>query len=186
MSHLKHIGPRWSLFLDRDGVINQRIPDGYVRYPSEFVFLSGVPESIAILASIFGKIVVVTNQQGIGKGLMTEKQLHAVHEKMIAGIREAGGRIDGIFFCPDLASQSGNCRKPAIFLAEEAKKRFPEIDFHQSIMVGDTESDMRFGKKAGMVTVLIGGEPVSAAWVDFRFPHLPAFAQYLQKIIEPS
>jgi histidinol-phosphate phosphatase family protein len=186
MAFPENIDQSWSLFLDRDGVINQRIPGGYALRPDDFVFLPGVPESIALLGSLFGKVVVVTNQQGIGKGLMTEKQLQAVHEKMMDGIRQAGGRIDAVFFCPDLSSKPDNCRKPSPFLALEAQKRFPEIDFAKSIMVGDTESDMRFGRNAGMVTALIGDEPVFPQWVDGHFADLPAFAKYIQKIIQSS
>ncbi len=171
----------WSLFLDRDGVINERIFGGYVQHPDDFVFLPGVPGALAVLSDYFGKIVVVTNQQGIGKGLMNVEALEAVHRKMLRGVTKAGGRIDAVFFCPDLESAGGNCRKPSPFMAFEARKQFPEIDFSKSIMVGDAATDMVFGRNAGMFTVLLGPEPVPHNLVDLRLPGLPAFAQEIQK-----
>jgi D-glycero-D-manno-heptose 1,7-bisphosphate phosphatase len=170
------IDKNWTLFLDRDGVINRRIFGGYVTHPEEFVFLPGVPENLAVLSRVFGKIIVVTNQQGIGKGLMDEKQLEAVHQKMRKGVEKAGGRIDAVFFCPDLAEKPDNCRKPSPFLALEARKRFPEIDFHKSIMVGDAVSDMVFGKQTGMFTVWVGAEDAPPDVSDFKFTDLPSFA----------
>ncbi len=178
---LKNIDKSWTLFLDRDGVINKRIDGGYVQHWETFEFLPGVPESLAIFSRIFGRIIVITNQQGIAKGIMNEKQLQSVHRKMIADVEKAGGKIDAIFHCPDMASKSGNCRKPSVFMALKAQKRFPEIDFSKSIMVGDTESDMAFGKNAGMFTVLVGAEMVSPEVVDFKTRDMSSLAAYFNK-----
>ena len=145
-----------SLFIDRDGVINRRIFNGYVSSVKEFEFLPGVLESFAVFNNFFNRIIVVTNQQGIGKGLMTENDLQKIHSFMIKEIEKQGGRIDGIYFCPDLADKPDNCRKPSTFLARQAKNDFPEIDFTKTIMVGDSESDILFGKNAGMKTAFIG------------------------------
>ncbi len=180
----ENINKSWSLFLDRDGVINRRIAGGYVRLPEEFIFLPRVPESLAVFGRIFGRIVIVTNQQGIGKGLMDEKQLEAVHQKMLKGLEKAGGRIDAVFYCPDLADKPDTCRKPSSFLAMEAKKQFPEIDFRKSIMVGDTETDMIFGRNAGMVTVLVGDGTVPQEMVDFKVRDLFSFALLIKKNVE--
>ncbi len=177
---LKNIDKNWTLFLDRDGVINQRIVGGYVQHPDAFELLPGVPESLAFFSSVFGRIIVVTNQQGIGKGLMTEKQLETVHRKMLTKVAQAGGRIDAAFYCPDLASKPANCRKPSPFLALEARKQFPEIDFQKSIMVGDAKSDMDFGKQAGMFTVLVGKENVPGDLIDFKTADLASFAILLK------
>src|SRR5690606_17999981 len=92
----------WTLFLDRDGVINERIPGAYVEHPAQFVFTDKCLEAMAIFKKIFKRIVVVTNQQGIGKGGMSERQLQKVHNAMRSAVERAGGRIDGIYFCPDL------------------------------------------------------------------------------------
>ena len=77
------INKDWTLFLDRDGVINKKIENNYVRNWSQFEFIEGVIEALKILRNIFGKIIIVTNQRGIGKGLMTENDLYKIHENMI-------------------------------------------------------------------------------------------------------
>jgi len=177
----KNINKSWTLFLDRDGVINKRIDGGYVQHWETFEFLPGVLESLAIFSRIFGRIIVITNQQGIAKGIMNEKQLLSIHRKMMADVEKAGGKIDAIFHCPDIASKSGNCRKPSAFMALKAQKRFPEIDFSKSIMVGDTESDMAFGKNAGMFTVLVGAEMVSPKVVDFKIRELSSLIAFFKK-----
>lgn len=177
-----------TLFLDRDGVINQRLPGAYVRHWDEFTFLPGVLPAIALLRRYFDRIVVVTNQQGIGKHLMTDAELHAVHQKMLQEIKKAGGHLDGIYFCPDLKSKPDNCRKPAPAMAIQAQRDYPAISFSQSVMVGDSASDMAFGRQLGMQTVLIetNGEEIikltkTPDWVDQRFPSLWAFAKNVER-----
>ena len=140
----------WTLFLDRDGVINKRIPGQYVRLWEEFEFLPGVLEALSLFQSIFGRIVIVTNQQGIGKDLMTEADLEAVHRQMLQEIHATGGRIDGVYHCPDLAYENSFCRKPNPGMAYQAKKDFPEIDFKRSLMAGNSLSDIQFGCRLGM------------------------------------
>lgn len=151
------IDKSWTLFLDRDGVVNHKLPDDYVKKIEEFQFLPFSEEAIAELNQIFGFTILVTNQQGIGKGLMKVEDLCSVHDFMVQGIKKAGGKIDRIFFCPDLASENTHNRKPEIGMALQAKKEFPQIDFNKSLMVGDSLSDMQFGRKAGMRTVLVSG-----------------------------
>ena len=177
----KNIDKSWTLFLDRDGVINKRICGGYVQHWNAFEFLPGVPESLAFFSRIFGRVIVITNQQGIAKGIMNEAQLEAVHREMFAEVKKAGGKIDAVFHCPDMASKPDNCRKPSPFLALKAQKQFPQIDFSKSIMVGDAESDMTFGKNAGMFTVLVGNEMVSPEVVDFKTRDLSSLAAYFKK-----
>ena len=145
----------WTLFLDRDGVINHRIPGAYVRHWDEFEFMEDVPAAIASFSKIFGRIVVVTNQQGIGKGLMTAEQLVALHDKMYREIMKVGGRIDAVYFCPKLATENPICRKPETGMAYQAQRNFPEINFKKSVMVGDSLSDMGFGSKVGMWNILV-------------------------------
>jgi len=177
-----------TLFLDRDGVINDRLPGAYVRSWEEFAFLPGVLSAIALLRQYYDRIVIVTNQQGIGKKLMTEDDLHRVHQAMLAAIEKAGGRIDAVYFCPDLRSKPQNCRKPAPAMALQAQNDAPEIDFTRSTMVGDSASDMAFGRQLGMATVLIetnGDEIIKLAkhpeWVDQRYPSLWAFAKNVER-----
>lgn len=149
----------WSLFLDRDGVINRRRVDDYVKNWEEFIFLPGVLEAIALFSQKFQYIFIVTNQQGIGKGLMTEADLEMVHKKMQAEIEKAGGRIDAIYFCPSLASKNDPLRKPNPGMAYKAQKEFPKVDFKKSLMIGDSVSDMEFAINAGMHRIFIGNLP---------------------------
>ena len=148
-----------AIFLDRDGVINRRIPGDYVRDSSEFVFLDGVPEAICWLNQHFDRVFVATNQQGIGKGRMTIADLERVHNYMVSVLESRGARLDKIYYCPDLAHQQPNCRKPHPAMALQAAKDFPEIDLQQSWMVGDSLSDLQFGWNAGMQTALIATNP---------------------------
>lgn len=150
------IDSSWTLFLDRDGVINKRIVDDYVKHYDEFEFLDGVLEALKLLNPVFDRIVVVTNQQGIGKGVMTERDLLAIHEHMLAKVFTEGGRIDAVFHCSELAENDPQCRKPNTGMAFEAIDRFPEIDFQKSLMIGDSDSDMIFGERMGMQCVFIG------------------------------
>jgi histidinol-phosphate phosphatase family protein len=154
-----NVNTDWTLFLDRDGVINFRLPGKYVSDIDQFSFLENVPEAIAKYSNIFGRIIVVTNQQGIGKGLMTEAQLKVVHHYMKSEIENAGGRIDAIYFCPDLRESNSITRKPAPGMALQAKKDFPEINFEKSIIAGDSLSDMVFGFDLAMKTVFVETNP---------------------------
>jgi histidinol-phosphate phosphatase family protein len=177
------IDKSWTLFLDRDGVINHRIIDDYVKSPAEFEFLPNALNAIKICKEFFGKIIIVTNQQGIGKGLMTTQQLEKVHEKMLNGIAEVGGRIDQIYFCPELADSNHPDRKPEIGMAIKAQKDFPEIDFSKSVMVGDSISDMEFGRKAGMVNVLIASNDthIDKTLINHSYESLFHFSKTITK-----
>lgn len=172
-----NIDQSWALFLDRDGVINRRIVDDYVKKWEEFEFLEGVLEALKIFSEKFGRIVVVTNQQGIGKGLMRKEDLDLIHGNMHYEVSFFKGRIDKVYYSPFLASENHHTRKPSIGMALEAKKDFPEIDFSKSIMVGDSGSDVEFGKNAGMKTVYIGENNKYQA--DYLFSSLADFANSL-------
>ena len=145
----------WTLFLDRDGVINRRLPGAYVQSWEAFHWLPGALEAIAGLTQNVGRAFVVTNQQGIGKGLMTVASLELIHGAMLREIAAAGGRIDAVYYCPDLSSAEPNCRKPRPAMALQARNEFPDVDFQRSVMVGDSLSDMQFGQALGMFNVLI-------------------------------
>lgn len=149
------IDKTWTLFLDRDGVINHRKIGGYILSTEEFQFLPNVPEAIATLNKFFHRTIVVTNQQGIGKGLMTERNLFEIHSYMMDEIFKVGGKIDKCYFAPNLKGAQDDMRKPNVAMGELAKMEFPEIDFKHSVMVGDTDSDILFGKNLGMKTVRI-------------------------------
>lgn len=165
--------------MDRDGVINKRLENDYVKTLEEFEFLEGVPEAVKILSELFGKVIVVTNQQGIGKGIYSENDLNIIHHYMADEIEKHGGRFDKVYFSPHLAANNHPWRKPGIGMALQAKTDIPSIDFTKSIMVGDSMSDMEFGRKAGMSTVFISSEHVSDPQIDQCFSSLAEFAAAL-------
>jgi histidinol-phosphate phosphatase family protein len=175
LQHLK-IDRTWTLFLDRDGVINRRIVDDYVKTWDQFEFLPGVLDSMKPFHQVFGRIIVVSNQQGVGKGLMTDKDVQAIHQQMVQEINHAGGQIDAVYYAPHLKSDRSFMRKPNVGMALKARKQFPDIRFNHSLMAGDSLSDMIFGKRAGMKTVLISPNLEMAKshprQIDYLFPDL--------------
>lgn len=177
------IDSNWSLFLDRDGVINKRIIGDYIKRWEEFEFLPGALEAIQQFYELFGKLFIVTNQQGIGKGLMLETDLDHIHEKMMHEIRQHGGNINKIYYSPYKAEENSVFRKPNIGLARKAKIDFPIIEFDKSIIAGDSISDMQFGKNAGMITVFINSDEETIEenkeFIDYIFPDLISFANFL-------
>jgi len=172
-----HVDRSWTLFLDRDGVINHRLIGDYVKHREEFELLDGVADSIARANQLFGRVVVVTNQQGIGKKIMTERNLSEIHAYCDELLKQANARIDGYYFAPGLAADTNVLRKPNSGMAQLAKAEFPEIDFDKSVMVGDSNSDIEFGKRLGMKTVFIGGDQHESA--DFTFEKLKLFIDTL-------
>jgi len=173
----------WTLFLDRDGVINKKLPDNYVKSWEEFEFLPHVKESLALMRTFFGRVIIISNQQGIGKGIMDEADLNDIHRKMCDEIALYGGFIDRIYFCPDLAERNSQNRKPAKGMALQAKKDFPDIEFHHAVMVGDALSDMEFAAKLGMVAVYIGDDKQiiqnNKHKIDYVFNNLKEFSDFI-------
>ena len=147
-------GKGWTLFLDRDGVINKELPDDYVKNWSEFEWEPKAKEAISILSNHFDKIFIITNQRGVGIGVMTENDLLSIHSKMVSEINEAGGRIEKIYYCTDADRNSPN-RKPNCGMGLQAKADYPEINFNKTVMVGNTLHDMQFGRSLGTRTVFI-------------------------------
>ena len=176
------ISSEWSLFLDRDGVINERLPEDYIKEWDEFRFLPGVLDALSILSLHFRRIFIVTNQRGVTKELMTIDDLLEIHEKMKKEIEDAGGKIDGIYFCTAMDPKDPD-RKPNPGMAYQVLIDFPEIDLSKSIMVGNKPSDMRFGKNAGMYTVYMATThpetPFPHPDIDNRYNSLIEFAKVL-------
>ncbi len=170
------IDKSWTLFLDRDGVINKKLDNDYVRHWSDFEFIDEALQAIQIFNKIFGTIIVVTNQQGIGKRLYRTEDLELIHRNMLYEINFYGGRIDKVYFAPQLAEEGHPDRKPGTGMALKARNDFPEIDFNKSIMVGDSTSDILFGKNAGMKTVHISTHRRDEIEPDFTFSSLIEFA----------
>lgn len=176
-----NVDKEWSLFLDRDGVINVRIPNDYVKTAEEFVFISGVPESISRFNEIFGNVFVVTNQQGIGKGIMTVRNLQEVHDYMQDELRKTGAEITRYYFAPQLASENSEMRKPNPGMGLKAKEDFPTVNFEKSIMVGDSDSDIEFGKRLGMKTVKVDENLKDRSGADACIRNLNELLKLLNK-----
>ena len=147
--------PQFSLFLDRDGVINEAVSEDYIKNWKEFKFKPDFIAHFPKICGLFAHIIVITNQQGVAKGLMSEADLEDIHRNMQNEIINIGGRIDKIYSATNLSTTEPNFRKPNIWLALQAKLTFKQIDFNKSIMVGDNSSDMQFAKNTGMKSVLM-------------------------------
>ena len=156
------------LLLDRDGVINERIPNGYVINWQDFRFIPGVLEFLSWASGIFWPICVVTNQQGVAKGLMSQEALENIHTLMVQSISAAGGRIDGVYACTEQAGVRNGCRKPGTSMADWIKSDFPQIHLNQAIMVGDTVSDMEFSRRINALPVYFGSSCSVDAAVQFH------------------
>ncbi len=179
MFNLSLIDKTWTLFLDRDGVLNHEKNNDYIRNWEEFILYENTLEAIPFLNNCFQRIVITTNQKGIGKGLMSLADLNSIHQNMLHTIELGGGKIDKVYFCSDIEDDSPN-RKPQPGMAFQAKQDYPEIDFSKSIMVGNRMSDMHFGRNAGMHTVFVATThpevPFPNPQTDLRFADLFAFA----------
>jgi D-glycero-D-manno-heptose 1,7-bisphosphate phosphatase len=169
-----------TVFLDRDGVVNQKMPEGqYVRSWSDFQLLPGAAKAIGALNRAGLRVVIVSNQRGIALGLYTTADVQAIHASLQNLLAADGAHVDSFYFCPHDRGQCG-CRKPLAGLFDQAVNDFSEISAATSAMVGDSVSDIEFGKRLGMLTVLIAGDPSrrkpgadSAAEIaDLRFPSL--------------
>ena len=180
--HLENTDRDWTLFLDRDGVINHEKENDYILNWSEFEFYPGVTEAIRLLSEKFATIVVISNQRGIGRGLMNEKDLLDIQHRMKSEIAKAGGRIDKIYYCT-ATDPHHFYRKPNPGMALQAAKDFPSIDLSKTIMVGNKLSDMQFGRNAGTYTVYLRTthpeQPLPHADIDLSFPSLIDFAKAL-------
>ncbi len=169
-----------TLFLDRDGVLNTEREKDYVKTWAEFQFETGVFEALLILKEYFQRMIIVTNQRGVGAGLMTQEDLDLIHDKMLSAFREKGIHIDKIYSATD-ADRASLKRKPHPYMGYCAKKDFPEIDFQKALMAGNTGSDMAFGKALGMKTVFIDdkkkyGAATEIENADFEADSLLEFA----------
>ncbi|WP_293709222.1 HAD family hydrolase [uncultured Parabacteroides sp.] len=177
---MKNTKPYSTLFLDRDGVINKQRPHDYVKSPDEFIFLDGALEALELLSPLFDHIVIVTNQRGVGKGVMSMEALEEIHASMLATVTLHGGRIDKVYACT-ATSNSHKSRKPNIGMALQAKQDFPDIDFSTSFMAGDSISDMLFAKNAGITGVFIGNKygpgEISKTLYQAHYSDLLSFSQ---------
>lgn len=163
-------------FLDRDGVINKRAPDGsYILRYQDFQILPDVAKAISLLNKAGFFVIVVSNQQCIAKGLLTPSGLDEIHKNMTRELAASDAHLDAIYVCPHGKEQSCACRKPAPGMLFDASKDF-DIDLATSWMIGDTPTDIAAGRTAGCKTIYItrNSEEATASAADFAAESLLA------------
>ena len=168
------------VFLDRDGVINRRIIDGYVRHEGEFELLAGAVEAMSCLSRAGFRLAVVTNQRGIALGLMNLEDVAHIHGIISRAVAAAGGHLDEFYVCPHDRDSGCPCRKPLPGLLDQAHAGAP-VDWSSSFLVGDSDTDILAGKARGVTTIKVAGP--SAVDPDHLAVDLPAAAAL---IVDPS
>lgn len=143
------------IFLDRDGVINHDAGIGdYIRSHERFEFLPGSREAVKKLTQAGYKIIVISNQAGVAKGLYSQEDLDKITAKMIKGIEEAGGKIHSVNYCTHQDEDNCDCRKPKPGMIEQAAQGL-DIDFSRTFFIGDSRRDILAGKAVGLKTVFV-------------------------------
>lgn len=169
------------MFLDRDGVINEKAPEGdYIKSPDELKLISGSAKAIKEFNKRGFLVIIITNQRGIGKGIMTEKDFENVMDKLKKELEKESAHIDAYYYCSDVNEDSPS-RKPNLELFLKARKDFPDIDFENSFVIGDSWRDIEAGKRIGAKIILISkilekgvlcdyvvGDLLSAACIIFQ------------------
>lgn len=175
--NLSDIDKTWTLFLDRDGVINHEVHPQYISTWEEFKFYDGAKVAIQICTHKFNRIIVVTNQRGIAKGITKLEDMQLIHKNMLEEVEKVGGKIDAVYYCAEMESPN---RKPNPGMGLQAAEDFPDIDFNKAIMVGNTLSDMEFGRNLGVKTVFVTTNrpdvDTNDKRIDAVYPSLIAFA----------
>jgi D-glycero-D-manno-heptose 1,7-bisphosphate phosphatase len=170
-----------TVFLDRDGVLNRKMPEGeYVTRWDQFELLPGVPEAIAALNQRGLRVIVVSNQRGVALGLYTRADVDFIHNQLQQQLAESGAHVDKFYFCPHDKNEC-NCRKPLPGLFEQARADFPEIEPSACVIFGDSLSDIEFGKNLGLKTIFIksktenpkAGASTASMIADFTVSTLP-------------
>lgn len=156
------------IFLDRDGVINKKASKhDYVKKWEEFKFLPNVDTAVKLFNDAGFKVIIITNQRGIARKLMSMSDLNNIHKSMCKELTYKNAKIDDIFICPHDGGEC-NCRKPQIGLFLQAEKRY-EINKNESFMIGDSKTDIEAGKNYGIKTIAINKIDLGA---DYRFDDL--------------
>lgn len=144
-----------AVFLDRDGVINRKIENGYVLEWKDFEFLPDIEGAIKLLNEKMIPVIVVTNQACVGRGLISLDKLNDINGRMMRELMQKGAKIDDVFVCPHKPEDNCDCRKPKTGLFKQAAKKY-KIDFKGSWFIGDSDSDVQAGTAMGLKTYLLG------------------------------
>jgi D-glycero-D-manno-heptose 1,7-bisphosphate phosphatase len=147
-----------TLILDRDGVLNKKPPRAeYVRTWDEFAWLPGAKDALRLLKEAGYRVIVVSNQAGVARGAMTENDLLLIHERMNAEVREAGGQIETIYYCPHDWEEGCECRKPKPGMLFQAQREF-NLDLSRTLFIGDDERDGQAADAAECLSALVSHE----------------------------
>jgi histidinol-phosphate phosphatase family protein len=159
-----------AVFVDRDGTLNK--DQGYVTSPEQLVIFPGVPKALARLNQLGIRVILVTNQSAIGRGLMTAQDLERIHQKLEDLLRAHDGALDAVYYCPHHPKEACACRKPNIAMIQQAAEYF-SLDLSRCYVVGDKCSDLEAAHRAGVTGVLVLSSDYSAAAV--KASHLGQF-----------
>lgn len=179
MKSSPRLEPGATVFLDRDGTINEPAPEGdYIASPEEVRLLPGAAAAIAVLNRMPARVVVVTNQRGIALGLMTEEDLVAVNGRLEELLAAEGAHLDGILHCPHQKG-SCDCRKPGTEMFERAAREIDGVRLDGAAMVGDSAIDVEAGRRLGLTTVRLGSAAAGDPAADHEAPDLRAAVEWL-------
>jgi D-glycero-D-manno-heptose 1,7-bisphosphate phosphatase len=155
-----HKGPDKVVILDRDGTIV--VDRNYLSDPADLEFEVGAADGLRSMYERGYRLVVITNQSGIGRGLFTLERLQEIHDRLRQMVESIGVRLEGIYFCPHVPDAGCLCRKPQIGLFNQAASELG-FDPSSAVVIGDKMSDIEFGHRAGAVTILVGASSLSLA-----------------------
>jgi D-glycero-D-manno-heptose 1,7-bisphosphate phosphatase len=149
------------VFLDRDGVLNRKLPEGrFVVDCQDLELLLGASDAVAKLNTQGLRVIVVTNQRNVALGMLSERELARLHDFLGKELAKRGAHLDAVYYCPhDPTRGPCRCRKPGPGLFEQAFRDFPGASTQASVMIGDSLSDIQAGYRLGMRTIFIKGEP---------------------------
>ncbi len=152
-----------AVFLDRDGVINKNRSD-HVKSWAEFEFLPGVFDALRELAALDVRVIVISNQGAIGRGMTTFEAVDDIHARMLLAVQTQAGRIDDVLYCPHKPDEGCVCRKPKAGMLKLAADKW-QLDLSQSFLIGDADTDILAGHEVGChaTLVLTGRTPLHAA-----------------------
>lgn len=174
------------VILDRDGVINEDSPE-FIKTPDEWKPIPGSLEAIARLNEGGYRVVVATNQSGVGRGLLDMATLNAINDKMHKALAHAGGRIDAVFFCPHANDAGCACRKPKPGLLEDIARRF-NVDLTDVPCIGDSLRDLQAAAQVGGLPILVltgkGQQTVAAGGLPARSQVRADLAEAVKSIVE--
>lgn len=162
-----------AIFVDRDGVINERIPCGYVTQWSEFRFIEGMEQTLAELSTFGLPLIVISNQAGVGKGMVSPESLAQITESFVSSLRNRGAKVDAVYYCPHVPEARCSCRKPAIGLLRQAAEDW-RIDLKRSVLIGDSANDLEAAETSRCRAILLAHDHGHEALENVLAVHEPA------------